>query len=62
MQTNVCATRRMATNSIEETDLKDGKASRRTVFTVAADGKTMNATITDLVQNNTIQFVLNKQQ
>ena len=52
----------MATNSIEETDLKDGKASRRTVFTVAADGKTMNATITDLVQNNTIQFVLNKQQ
>ena len=58
----VVSVRQMGTNSIEETDLKDGKAFRRTVFTVAADGKTMNAAITDLVQDNTIQFFLNKQQ
>ena len=58
----VVSVRQMGTNSIEETDLKDGKAFRRTVFTVAADGKTMNAAITDLVQNNTIRFFLNKQQ
>ena len=58
----VVSVRRIGTNAIEETDIKDGKAFRRTVFTVSADGKTMNAAITDLVQDSTIQFVLNKQQ
>lgn len=54
--------KRIGTNAIEETDVRDGKAFRRTVFTVAADGKTMKAAITDLVQDSTIQFVLDRQQ
>ena len=58
----VVSVKRIGTNAIEETDIKDGKAFRRTVFTVAADGRTMKAAITNLVQGGTIQFVLNRQQ
>jgi hypothetical protein len=52
--------KRLETNSVEETDFKDGKVFRRVVFTVAKDGSTMTATITDLPQGNTIQFSLIK--
>jgi len=54
--------KRLGANSVEETDFKDGKAFRITVFTVAVDGETMAATITDLPQENTIQFFLIKRK
>ena len=54
--------KRIGTNTIEETDIKDGKAYSRVVYTIAADGKTIKLTITDLAQDSTIQFVLNRQQ
>jgi hypothetical protein len=53
--------RRVSKNTIEETDKRDGKIIRTTRFTVAANGKTMTATITDALQRSTIQFVLEKQ-
>jgi hypothetical protein len=59
--TNV-SVKRLGANSVEETDLKAGKVIRRTVFTVATDGKTMTAAITDVPQESSIQFFLTKQQ
>jgi hypothetical protein len=58
----IVSAKRLGANSVEETDLRDGKVIRRTVFTVATDGKTMTAAITDLPQESTIQFFLTKQQ
>ena len=58
----VVSVKRIGTNTIEETDIKDGKAYSRVVYTIAADGKTMKLAITDLAQRSTVQFVLNKEQ
>ena len=53
--------RRVADDTIEETDKRAGKVVSVTRFTVSADGKTLNVSIRDKLQGSSMQFVAAKQ-
>lgn len=51
----------MGKNTVEETDLRDGKVIYVNKMTVAADGKTMNMVSEDKLHGRTSRFVATKQ-
>ena len=53
--------KRIDENTIEETDKRAGKVVSMTRFTVSADGKTLNVTISDKLQGSSTQFLAQKQ-
>jgi hypothetical protein len=53
--------RRVAEDTIEETDNRAGKVVSVTRFTVSADGKTLNVGIRDKLQGSSVQIVAAKQ-
>lgn len=53
--------KRVADDTIEETDKRAGKVVSVTRFTVSADGRTLNVAVSDKLQGSSIQFVAEKQ-
>ena len=53
--------KRVADDTIEETDKRAGKVVSVTRFTVLADGKTLNVSISDKLQGSSMHFVAAKQ-
>ena len=53
--------KRVADDTIEETDQRAGKVVSVTRFTVSADGRTLNVAVSDKLQGSSIQFVAEKQ-
>ena len=53
--------KRVADDTIEETDKRAGKVVSVTRFTVSADGKTLNVSISDKLQGSSMHFVAAKQ-
>jgi hypothetical protein len=53
--------KRVADDTIEETDKRAGKVVSVTRFTVSADGRTLNVSISDKLQGSSMQFVAGKQ-
>jgi hypothetical protein len=51
----------LSTNTLEETDKRDGKVISVFTFTVAPDGKTAKASVLDTVMNRTTDFKVTKQ-
>lgn len=59
--TTSVSVKRMGKNSFEETDKRNGKAISVARLSVAADGKTLNVTVTDKLHGTTAHFVAEKQ-
>jgi hypothetical protein len=57
----VVSVKRVADDTIEETDKRAGKVVSVTRFTVSADGRTLNVAVSDKLQGSSIQFVAQKQ-
>jgi hypothetical protein len=53
--------KRVADDTIEETDKRAGKVVSVTRFTVSADGRTLNVSISDKLQGSSMHFVAAKQ-
>jgi hypothetical protein len=53
--------KRLADDTLEETDKRAGKVVSVTRFTVSADGRTLNVAISDKLQGSSIQLVAEKQ-
>jgi hypothetical protein len=53
--------KRLADDTIEETDKRAGKVVSVTRFTVSADGRTLNVAISDKLQGSSIELVAEKQ-
>jgi hypothetical protein len=53
--------KRIDENTIEETDKRAGKVVSVTRFTISADGRTLNVSISDKLRGSSMQFVAAKQ-
>jgi hypothetical protein len=53
--------KRLADDTLEETDKRAGKVVSVTRFTVSADGRTLNVAISDKLQGSSVQLVAEKQ-
>lgn len=59
--TNSVSVKRIDKNTIEETDMRDGKPVNVTRMTISADGKTMAFTIKNMLTGTTTKATANKQ-
>jgi hypothetical protein len=59
--TNSVSVKRIAKNTIEETDMRHGKPVSVVRMTISADGKTMAFTVKNMLSGNTTKATANKQ-